>query len=209
MMDLTQRQWVKHVVFHPFEGYEDLRWKKGGSLKYAVIIVCLYFFAIVSFDRLCGHQFYFPSDNLFNIVPYITNSFVIFIAWVIGNWALCTLFDGEGSLKNIFIYSAYALIPYMVSIYLRTIMSHMLIREEEVFFMAVYYIGLIWSGVLIFFAIKTVHQYSVGKTLLAIALTIAAMVIILLLLVLVLSLFQKVYVFFYSIYTEISYRVRV
>ena len=209
MMDLTQPQWVKHVVFHPFEGFEDLRWKKGGTLKYTAIIIVALFFALIAYDRWCGFQFRPLPDAMFSVVPYIMRSVVYFLAWVIGNWAICTLLDGEGTMKNICIYSSYALIPYIVSTYVNVFLTHILVRDEQVFFSTVYYIGLIWSGLLLFNAIKAVHQYTFTKTVAAIILTLIAMLIILFLAVLFLSLFQKVYVFFYSLYTEILYRVRV
>lgn len=209
MMDLTNRQWVKHAVTHPFEGFEDMRWKKAGSMKYAIIIVLLWFVAAVFYDRLYGFQFYVSADKMFNVIPYIVRTIVLFLTWVVGNWAVCTLLDGEGTMRNIFVYSAYALVPYVVSIYLDVFMSHFLIRDEFVFIEAVRYIGLGWSVILVFSAIKSVHQYSFLKTIVAIALTIAAMLIMLFLLVLLLSLLQQVYVFVYSIYTEIAYRLKV
>ncbi len=209
MMDLTQKQWVKHTVTHPFEGFEDLRWKKGGSLKIAFLIVLLFFFASIAYGRLYGFQFYVSYDKTFNIIPYLVQSVVLFATWVVGNWAVCTLLDGEGTMKNICIYSAYALIPYIAQIYINVILSHFLIRDEYVFMQAIEIIGTLWSVVLVFSAIKAVHQYSFGKTVFAIVLTIVAMLIMLFLLVLLLSLIQQVWVFFSSIYTEISYRVRV
>ena len=209
MMDLTQPQWVKHTVFHPFEGFEDLRWKKAGSLKYSFIIIAALFLALIAYDRWCGFQFRPLPDQLFSVVPYLMRSVVYFAAWVIGNWAVCTLLDGEGTVKNICIYSAYALIPYIVSVFINVLLSHILVQAEMVFFTTVSYAGLIWSGLLLFNAVRAVHQYSFTKTAAAIVLTLFAMLVILFLAVLFLSLFQKVYVFFYSLYTEILYRVRV
>lgn len=209
MMDLTQRQWVKHSVMHPFEGFEDLRWKKAGSLKIAFIIVLLFFFAVIADARLYGFQFYAAYDKIFNIIPFLVRSVVLFAAWVISNWAVCTLLDGEGTMKNICIYSAYALIPYIAQLYINVILSHFLIRDEYIFIQAVQMVGIGWSVLLIFSAVKALHQYSFGKTVFAIILTISAMLIMLFLLVLLLSLIQQVYVFFRSIYTELSYRFRV
>ena len=209
MLDLTQPQFVKHAVFHPFEGFEDLRWKKAGKLSYSVLIVFALFVALIAYDRWCGFQFRPLPDSMFSVVPYIMRSVVYFLAWVLGNWSVCTLLDGEGTMKNICIYSSYALIPDIVSTFVNVVLSHILIRDEGVFFTSVYYIGLIWTGMLLFSAIKAVHQYTFTKTVIAIVLTLIAMLIILFLAVLMLSLFQKVYVFIYSIYTEILYRVRV
>lgn len=209
MMDLRPGEWVKHSITHPAEGFEDMRWKKAGSLKIAFAIVLLLFLAQIADGRLYGFQFGISYDKTFNIIPYIVKSIVLFGAWVVGNWAVCTLLDGEGTMKNICIYSAYALIPYIAQIFINVLLSHILIQDEAVFMQAIRIIGVGWSVILLFSAIKSVHQYSFGKTVFAIILTIMAMLIMLFLLVLFMSLIQQVYIFISTIYTEISYRVRV
>ena len=209
MLDLNDKQFVKHVITHPFEGFEDLRWKKKGSMKIAILIVFLLFFQQVAFSRLYGFQYYSDYDKIFNIVPYIFRSFILFGTWVVANWAMCTLFDGEGSMKNIFIYSAYALIPYIAGYLIGTLLSHFLIRDEYIFIQSFEIIGTCWTFVLAISAMKAVHQFSFGKTIALILLTVVAMIAILFLLVLLLTLFQQVLIFILTIYTELSYRLRV
>ncbi len=208
MMDLTQKQWVKHSVCHPFEGFEDLRWKKGGSVLYATIVILFWFVGSILYDNAYGFQFFIASEKLFSIVPYIVRTIALFLVWVVGNWSVCTLLDGEGSIQNIYIYSAYSLIPYVLSLFVQTILSHILIQDESIFITCVSVVGLVWSILLLFNAIKAVHQYSMSKTIVALVLTFVAMVLILVLLVLLVALFQQVYVFISSVYTEITYRVR-
>lgn len=209
MMDLTKGQWVKHTIMHPFEGYEDLRWKKGGSMKISVFIIIMLFFSQVAVNKMYGFQFRASYDKIFNIIPYLIQSVVYFVAWVTGNWAVCTLLDGEGTMRNIWIFSAYALIPYIASVFINTVLSHILIRDEIIFMQIISVTGTLWSVILMFSAIKTVHQYSVSRTITAILLTFVAMLIILFLIILFLSLFQQVYLFVLSVYTEISYRIKV
>ena len=209
MMDLTETQWVRYAVTHPVEGFDDMRWKKSGSLKIAFLIVGLLFFGEIADDRLFGAQFFISYERIFNVVPYIVRSIILFAVWVVGNWAVCTLLDGEGTMKNICIYSAYALIPYVAQLYINVILSHVLIRDESVFLDIIRIIGIGWTAVLLFSAIKSVHQYSFLKTAAAILLTIAAMLIMLFLLVLMLALLQQIWIFISTVVTEIIYRIKV
>ncbi len=208
MYELTPVQWVIHAITHPVEGFEDMRWKKSGSVKIAFFIVFMLFLAGIAAERLYGFNHYVPYDKIFNIVPYIVKSFVIFGAWTVGNWAVCTLLDGEGTMKNICIYSAYSLVPYVAQLFITTFLSHFLIRDESVFLNIIAIIGTGWTAVLLFSAIRSVHQYSAVKTVFAIILTIAAMLIMLFLLILLLFLIQQVAIFFMTLFTEISYRVK-
>ena len=208
MYEFSTLGWLKHVIFHPVEGFEDLRWKKQGSLKLSMFIVFLLFVAMVVDRQLTGFAFNNAYVKVFNVVPLLVQSVVYFFVWVIGNWAICTLFDGEGTLKKICIYSAYALVPYIFSVYLSTFVSNFLILDEAIWVSFIDLLGLGWSVILMIQAMKAVHQYSMTKTIVSIVGTLIAMLLILFLAVLLLSLFQQVYVFVYSIYTEIAYRIR-
>ena len=205
-LDLPAWKWPFYVMRHPFEGYDDLRWKKGYNMKVAWVIVIAFFIISVASAQLTGFLFNDTYVKVFNIVPYFSSSIILFLTWVVGNWSLCTLFDGEGTMKNIFCVSAYALLPYLFYEVIVIIASNFLLRTEGGFITFFRYLGIVWSVVLMISAMKTVHQYSIPKTLVAMLFTIVAMVIILFLAVLLLTLFQQVFVFGYSVYTELMYR---
>jgi hypothetical protein len=208
MYEFTPVGWLKHCIFHPVEGFEDLRWKKQGSMKIALIIVFFLFVAMVADRQLTGFQFNNNYVKIFNVVPLIVQSVVYYFTWCVGNWSICTLLEGEGTFRKISIYSAYSLVPFIVCTLVKVIFSNFLVQEESIWITALTYLDFGWSIVLMIQAMRACHQYSFGKTLISMVLTLVAMLLILFLAILLLSLFQQVYVFIYQIYTEIAYRIR-
>lgn len=205
-LDMPAWKWPFYVMAHPFEGYEDLRWKKAYNMKVALVIVALFFIVSVCEQLMTGFIFDRSGVRIFNVVPIVVRTLVLFFTWVIGNWALCTLFDGEGTMKNICVNTAYALVPYIIGRAINIILSNCLQSGEAAFITFVDYITIVWTVVLLISGMKTVHQYGFWKTIISMFFTLCAMVIIVILLVLLVSLFQQVYVFVYSIYTELLYR---
>ena len=199
-------KWPFYIMRHPFEGFEDLRWKKAYNMKVAMVIVALFFIISVCEHLMTGFMFNNSLVKIFNVVPIVIQTIILFFTWVVGNWSLCTLFDGEGTMKNICVNSAYALVPYLIGKVVNIILSNCLLRTESAFITFVSYLTIVWTVVLLISGMRTVHQYSIPKTLIFMLITLVAMVIIIILLVLLVSLFQQVYVFVYSIYTELLYR---
>lgn len=199
-------KWPFYIMRHPFEGFEDLRWKKAYNMKVAMVIVVLFFIISVCEQLMTGFMFNNSLVKIFNVVPIVIQTIILFFTWVVGNWSLCTLFDGEGTMKNICVNSAYALVPYLIGKVVNIILSNCLLRTESAFITFVSYLTIVWTVVLLISGMRTVHQYSIPKTLIFMLITLVAMVIIIILLVLLVSLFQQVYVFVYSIYTELLYR---
>jgi len=206
-INISKWKWPFYVMRHPIEGFEDLRWKKAYSMKVALVIVLAFFLVTVAQAQLTGFIFNRSYTRVFNVVPYFSSTVLLFFVWVVANWSLCTLFNGEGTMRNICCVSAYALIPYIGSMAINTIVSNFLLLREGGFIDFIFILGIAWSFILMLSGMKAVHQYSVPKTIAALFFTVVAMVIMLFIVILIVALFQQVYVFFYTIYTEILYRI--
>ena len=205
-LDLPAWKWPFYIMRHPFEGYEDLRWKKAYNMKVAMVIVALFFIVSICDQLMTGFLHNYSMTKVFNIVPVVIRSILLFVTWVVGNWALCTLFNGEGTMRNICVNTAYALVPYIIGRVVNIILSNCLTRDEATFLTFVNIVTVCYSALLLISGMKTVHQYNFWQTIVSMLFTIVAMVIIIILAVLLVSLFQQVYLCVYAIYTELLYR---
>ena len=96
-LDLPAWKWPFYIMRHPFEGYEDLRWKKAYNMKVAMVIVAIFFIVSICDQLLTGFLHNYSMTKVFNIVPVIIQSILLFVTWVVGNWALYLLSLAIGS----------------------------------------------------------------------------------------------------------------
>ena len=128
--------------------------------------------------------------------------------WCVSGRACGTFLDGCGTFRNIFIRTSFAVIPYTVQLIVNTILSHILIRDEHIFMDIIQISGIIWTLILVFNSVREVHHYSFKETFIAVIMTVFGITVMLFLMILVLCLLQQIYLFFISVFTEISYRIR-
>ena len=129
------------------------------------------------------------------------------LLWVVANWCLTTLFDGEGSFANVFTASCYALVPLPLLLIPSTLLSNILVSEEVSFISIINTVAFLWGGILIFFGMMITHDYSFGKSVLIAAVTIVGMIFIMFIAVLFSTLITKIISFIFSIVDELQYRM--
>ncbi len=194
-----------HLIFHPFDGFWDLKHEKRGSVRAGLVYVIVTIIAF--FYQSVGTGYIFnPTGNFMNIFAQIASVAVPLILWVVANWCLTTLFDGEGSFKDIFIATSYSLLPVPMLIVPSVIFSNILAENEGQLITLLVGIAFVWAGMLIFFGMMVTHDYSLLKNITTTLGTIVAMAFIIFVAVLFTSLVARMVSFVSSIIVELTYR---
>lgn len=197
-----------HILFHPFDGFWDLKHEKRGSARSATILVALLLATYLLMRQFTGFLFRDASAKDMNLFYEVFSVLAPLALWCLTNWGITTLMDGKGTLKDIYCVSAYALAP-LILIYLPLIpISHLLSREEAEVYSVLSAVAVIWAAFLMFVGIMTIHQYTVGKTLLTVLIAVVGMMGILFLVLLFVGLLQQLINFMYVFFTELTLRTQ-
>ena len=195
-----------HLMLHPFDGFWDLKHEKRGSLRAALIYLALTVLAF-TYNGIGQSYIYNPKGATQSIFLQIASVVLPVILWVAANWCFTTLFEGEGSAKDILIATCYALVPIPMLLIPATMLTHVLALSESGFVSLITGIMWVWVGLLIFFGSMITHDYTLGKNVLMTIATIIGMTIIMFLGILFSMLVTKMIMFVSNIVTEVSYRM--
>ena len=194
-----------YVTVHPFKGFWDIKYEKEGSLKTAMILLAATIVQIIS-NLKTGYLFGGVSIN-YNFLRTVASSLFLFFSWCLANWCLTCLSDGKGTFKDIMMFTAYSLVPYIILQFIMVIVSNIFILREQTFYDMLGSLSIVWVAFLLVTGMLTTHHFTLSRTLVVLAFTIVGMIVIALLIILVFTMFQQVVGFVATVIDEAVQRV--
>lgn len=195
-----------HVILHPFDGFWDLKHERRGSVRasivYIVVTILAFYYQAIGQGYLLN-----PTGAFSSIWTQAIGVLVPLFLFVLSNWCLTTLFEGEGSFKDVFIACSYSLLPIPMLIIPATILSNVCTNSEIEIIGFISTLSFIWLGLLIFFGTQVTHDYTMFKNVITILGTAVGMVFIMFIALLFSTLVGKMVSLVTNIVTEIQYRL--
>lgn len=201
-------QYPLYVIVHPFNGYWDLKYDRNQktNLMLSFGIVFLLILTNILGSQYSGFLVNFNNPKYLNSLLEVVYVVVPLLFWCVANWSLTTLMDGEGKFAEIFITTCFALVPMVLINFPWIWLSNFISLQESSFYYFSQTLAVIWSGLLLFVGIMTVHQFTPSKTIGTLLLTVVAMGFMAFLTLLFFNLIQQIVVFISTIYQEIVLR---
>lgn len=203
---LVTLRYSLYVITHPMDGFWDLTREKRGSLAAANIIVILTLFTYIWKIQYTSFMFMFVYWDQINAIQLMMGILIPILIGCLSNWGLTTLFDGKGTMKDIYMAVGYALTPYVIIQIPLIFMSNVVTADEGAFYLVFNQFSVIWCAILILCAVMMIHDFSFGKAVGALAATVFGMLVIMFIFLMFFSLVTDGVAYFISLYKEIIFR---
>ena len=149
------------VLRRPIDSYYDLKIGKHGSVLSASIIYLLAF--AVFFMNMWLTSFLFGWEFMLTFISptlLMIGFFVPLFLWVVANYLISTINEGEGSFKNVYVGTAYAFAPYIIFMPFLILISYVLTLNESFIFQIYEGVVIVWTALYFILMVLEMHRFT-------------------------------------------------
>lgn len=211
-MSRGKRIWHDYIKFplyiltHPIVGFDELKREKKGKVSVAVVFMFLMGVLNIATYQYAAFLVNFNNPSQLNSIKLLSFVVLIVVLITVGNWSITTLFDGKGTLKEIFMVTCYSMFPMILLGFPNIVLSYVYVADETTFYYILNSVALFLTVFLFFMGLLVIHEYSLSRTILTIIATIFAIAVILFIGILFFSIAQQIIGLIVGLYNEITWR---
>lgn len=146
-------------------------------------------------------------EGRYEIFSDIGTILVVMVALTVCTYLVCTINEGEGTVKKIYTYFCYCLTPYIVLTPIVYLLSHVLTNNELFLINMLNILTYGWIIVVGIIGLKEVNNFNLGQTFKVIFLTAFTVLVMALLIFIIYVLWAQVFEFIYALIGEGVYRL--
>ena len=188
---------------HPVRGMMAFVNNTKGSFWIAPFVAALWFFEKVFTYQMRGFIFNVNDPAKMDIRLLFIGSVGLFVLFILSNWLICTMFSLSGKLSQIATVTSLAILPYIVSSILNTILSNFLTDEEGMFMTIITVLAIAWGVMILFIGLSKIHEANIVLTLVLVLATLLGIFVIVFLVLVFFSLWQQFIDFCTAVIREI------
>lgn len=196
-----------YVITHPFDGFYEVRHRGKGSVPVALLLIFLFGMSFSLNRRYAGFVVNFINPRGVDVRMDIISVFVIVLLLATANWSITCLMEGEGRFKDILTVIGYSTLPMVLTFLPITVLSWFIAADEEDIYHVIRILAILYFAILLLIGIMTIHNFSIGKTIVTLVFTVVALIIIIFVILLMLSMIDQIRMFLESVYNELILRV--
>lgn len=204
---VAELRYVFRFFKHPIDSFYEIKYSGRASVLSATILYA--WLLVIQILNLFVTGFTFSKGNpaYISLSSIVTSTFAPLALWIVSNYLVSTISEGEGRFKHVYISTIYALAPYLVIALPVMIISNVLTLNEAFVFSFSLLIAKAWSAILLIVMVKEIHDYTFKETVKNILVSIFGMVLMVLVLFILVILFNQEMDFIKSIIQELRIRV--
>ncbi len=197
------------TLYHPIVVTEHIKKQRHKKMNWLPVIVLLALALLVRIFSI--YVTHYPlaavSVRKANLLLECGKLFVPVLTWVLASYAMTTILDGETLFRETLLFSAYALVPYILFTPILNVASRLMDGGQMGLYATLEMGILAWVVALMILALKEMNGYSIGKTVMMIALSLFTMLMIWAVVILLFTIASQFVTMMKEIFYEVVYRI--